>query len=360
MLSALAACGFQVNASGPIGDDQPMIDAPPPVDAWLPGFGQRKPIDLTGQPTELVEFVASIAVQSDADLVGAAAIAFTAADGTTPLPAEVVVFDPATGTLDAWVRTTLAASATTRIYLYYGDGPPPITALPWTDRHAGVWHMTAAGTNNDTAKDSKLLHDATASLTQIPQVVDGVVGVGRDYDGLNDSMSIPDPADGSLDFGTRSFTIDLWVNVTQSQGPFDMPIFKGGSSNGTEGWDYELGTTSWNAGFSDGTSIIVVPFGPESAMLGGWRHLVAVVDRSTNQIKTYVDGAVATTVGFVRDSFDSPYPLDFGNSTYEFRGKLDEVRLYNEALTPDWIAAEHANLAKRPSFVTMLPRETRP
>ena len=50
-------------------------------------------------------------------------------------------------------------------------------------------------------------------------------------------MTIMDPADGSLDFGETSFSFGLWVKVDQSAGPWDMPLFKGGSNAGAAGSD---------------------------------------------------------------------------------------------------------------------------
>lgn len=346
-----AACGFHASGSSTPGDDQPRIDAPGP-EAWLPGFAARKPIDLAGGSVQLIDFVASITEAADADLAGAPALAFTAADGTTPLPSEIVAFDQATGALDAWVAVTLAASAPTRLYLYFGDGPAPNVASPWSSAFAGVWHMTASGTANDTTRDSKAAHDAIASVTQIPAVAAGMAGAARDYDGINDKLSVADPADGSLDVGSRSFSVGLWVNVTSSAGPFDMPFFKGGSSAGNPGFDYELGTNTWLVGLSDGAqNPILAPFGLETALLGAWHHLVVTCDRTTNTIQTFVDAVPVTTVGFTRGSFDSPYDVDFGNGTYKFKGVLDEVRLYTVALPAAWVAAEYANLAERAVFV---------
>jgi hypothetical protein len=355
-----ASCGFRVPGTAAPGDDDPMSDAPA-ADDWLPGFASRKAIDLAGGSVEVPGFVASITEGSDADLIGAPALAFTAADGTTPLPSELVEFDPASGKLEAFVQISLLASAPSRVYLYYGDGPAPAVPSPWGAAFAGVWHMTASGTSGDTTLDSKGTNHATAAVTQIPGVAGGMSGVARDYDGIDDKMSIADPTDGSLDVGSRSFSVGLWVNVTSSAGSFDMPFFKGGSSAGTPGFDFELGENSWLAGFSDGTqNPILAQFGTETALLGAWHHLVVTCDRTTNTIQTYVDAAPVTTVGFTRASFDSPYDVDFGNATYEFKGLLDEVRIYTDALPAAWVAAEHANLAQRSVFVQVRPAEQRP
>lgn len=360
-LGALGACNFHVEAAGPAtgDDDAAIVDAPPAP--WLTGFAQRKSIDLQGRSTPLVGFVASIAVDADPDLVGATALTFTAADGQSPLPAELVTFDPASGQLDAWVTTTLAAGGPTRIFLYYGTGSAPLTASPWTPRYAGVWHMARGGTNNDTAADSTLLHDAKAIGTEIPLSVPGMVGEAREYDGSNDSMSIADPPDGSLDFGISSLTVGLWVRVEQSAGPYDMPLYRGGANATNGGFDFELGTGGWVAGFCDGQATQITPsFGQETALLHAWHYLVAQSDRTTNVVRTFVDGVQVTELAFPRGSINSSTPVKFGDSTYKFRGRLDEIRIIAEALSPDWIAAEYANAAQRAQFVTFGPAEQQP
>ena len=47
---------------------------------------------------------------------------FTSADGTTQLDHEIESYDPATGTLVAWVKVpTLSPATDTVLYLYYGN-----------------------------------------------------------------------------------------------------------------------------------------------------------------------------------------------------------------------------------------------
>ena len=357
---ALGACGFEVTGTKPEDARTIEIDAAVPPAPWLPGFTTRKPIELTGAPTQLVDFVASIALDADPDLAGAMTVAFTASDGTTPLAAELVVFDRATGKLEASVRTTLAANAKTRIYLYYGDAAAVLTTQPWGSLFAGVWHMGAAGASNEIVRDSKKLHDAMATAAEIPSPVLGILGEARQYDGTNDSMAIMDPPDGSLDFGITSFTVGLWVKVDQSQGSYDMPLFKGGSSAGAAGYDFELGTGGWIAGFSDGNAVQITPaFGLEIDLLHEWHYLVAQCDRGTNQVRTFLDGALVEELAFPRGSVSSGYYVRFGDPTNEFRGLLDEIQIYTDAISADWIATEYMNLAKRPMFQAVGPAELR-
>lgn len=361
-LLALGACGFEVNGGTPPGDGQPdAIDAPGTPAQWLPGFTRRKPIDLTGAPTELVNFVASITRDTDPDLAGSTTLAFTASDGVTALPAEIVVFDGATGKLEASVRTTLAANAKTRIFVYYGDGPALLTTLPWGPLYAGVWHMGSVGGMTEIARDSKKLHDATATPSDIPLVVTGILGEARQFDGSNDSMTIPDPPDGSLDFGaTTSFSVGLWVKVTQSVSFFDMPFYKGGSSAGVTGYDFELGGGAWWAGFSDGTADPVMSmFGDEVNLLGEWHYLVSQCDRDAAVVRTFLDGAKVDEQPFMRGSVSNASFVRFGEPTYRFRGQLDEIRIYTGAISADWIATEYKNLANRAAFQNVLPAELR-
>ncbi len=359
-LFVLGACGFEVSGTVVTADaSDGSVDAPPPA-PWLPGFTKRKPIDLMGAPSELVDFVASIALDADPDLVNANTLVFTAGDGVTTLLTETVVFDRATGKLESAVRTSLASGAKTRIYLYYGDGAPLVTALPWGALFAGVWHMGGAGAMNEIVRDSKRLHDAAATPTDIPLVVAGVLGDARQFDGINDSMAIADPPDGSLDFGTSSFTVGLWVKVDQSAGQFDMPLFKGGSNAGASGYDLELGTGGWIAGFGDGQSTQITPtFGLEINLLQQWHYLVSQCDRGAQKVRTFLDGAMVEELAFTRGSVSSGFYLRFGDPNEEFKGQLDEIKIYTAAVSPDWIAMEYANVAKRAQFQTVLPAELR-
>ncbi len=357
---ALGACGFEVAGTRDDGGTV-EIDAPGGQVPWLPGFTKRKPIDLNGASTGLVDFVASVAEDTDPDLAGAMTLAFTAGDGVTLLATEIVVFDRVSGKLEAAVRTTLAANAKTRIYLYYGDAPELLSVGPWGSLFAGVWHMGTAGAMNEIVRDSKMLHDAAATPSNIPLPSAGILGEARLYDGSNDSMAIVDPPDGSLDFGVRSFTVGLWVKVDQSQGFYDMPFFKGGSGAGNAGYDFELGTNTWLAGFADNSTASVVNpiFGLEVNLLHEWHYLVAQCDRTGAVVRTFLDGAKVEELPFTSGSVDSGYYVRFGDPTYRFRGQLDEIHIYNAAISADWIATEYANIAKRPTFQSILPAELR-
>lgn len=331
------------------------IDTPPAP--WLAGYAFRKRIDVTPHAaTEaLADFPLDIAI---ADPGFASGLAFTAGDGTTQLPAEVVGFDPASGALDAWVAATLAPAATTTLYLYFGGVAAP-AASPWSPLFLGVWHMTGANSSADSSSHAHTAAAATAAQT--PAAIAGVSGAARGFDGVDDALGVPDPADGSLDVGTRSFSYSVWVDVTQSVGLYDIPFHKGGSSLMQHGYDIELGTGPWNANISDGVTVANATFGMETDLLGRWTQLVVVVDRAAAQLRTYRDGALVTTHDIAGvGSLDTTLPLSFSVATYPFHGGLDEVRIYNAALSASWIATEHENLAAPALLFTVGSTEQQP
>ena len=77
-----------------------------------------------------------------------------------------------------------------------------------------------------------------------------------------------------------------------------------------------------------------------------WSFVAAVFDREKKKISLYVNGELAAQ----RDRADgaigavSAYPLEIGHycasKTQQFKGRLDEIRLYSRALSPQEIAAE--------------------
>jgi hypothetical protein len=347
-VAALCACGR-------VGFDP----APVPGEPWLDGYHHRKRITVT-QPgtTTLGDFPVGVIEVSDADLAAAAsadALVFTTPDAVV-LAYEIASFDPVTGALEAWVADTLPPGTTT-LDLYY-DGPAIIAEdSPWA-LLAGVWHMTV--TPDGVIDATGHGHTATAALaTTSPAGVSGIAGFAARYDGVDDSLSVPDPADGSLDFPLASFTFELWVDVDSTVGPSDIPLHKGGSSTSFPGYDFELGAGAWIANLSDGVGIFSSTFGADVDLEHRWVHIAEVVDRVAGTAAAYVDGAGIEVVDIHGlGSIDSGLPLSIGRPVNVFAGGIDEVRIYPTALSADWIAAEHANLAL-PGFVTIDPEETR-
>jgi hypothetical protein len=363
----LCACGFRVTP-GTTGDDEPPrdgeIDTADPAQ-WLPGYTHRKRIDVaSGQTVALDDFVVAIVIPDDADLAARARddgqdLIITTADDTI-LDYELERFDGTTGALSMWVRVPSLAPQTT-LYMYYGgDIRLHDTRATWSPQtYRAVWHMTdPLGTRaNDSAGDNDL--ESTGS-TNLPVLQDGIAGVARGLDGNNDMLRVAD--DDTLDFGTESFSYSVWVLVVQSEGFYDMPMFKGGASAGQAGYDIELGTGTWRAYVGDGDSNRSVVFSNEE-VLNVWVQLVAVVDRANDVLIAYKDGALVDQFGIAdigSSSSDYAFSVGSNGSNYWMRGRVDELRVYPRALSPEWIAAEHANLRAPATFASVGAEEAMP
>ncbi len=222
---------------------------------------------------------------------------------------------------------------------------------------AGVYTSSATDANGNTLLTSNTVHDVqnydttkdSSATTQQSLGVDpnwsnGVVRkAGALYfDGSNDLVDAGNPSNAALAFGTGSFSYGLWVKPTTNIGSWDTPLWKGGSSAGTAGFDIELGTGQWAAGLSDGTSAKAANFFASSPALNTWYHLFVVVDRGTQTVRTYVNGVFANSTslsGF--GSVTSTNHLQIGvglSATNPYNGNIDEARIYGRALSADEVA----------------------
>ncbi len=158
--------------------------------------------------------------------------------------------------------------------------------------------------------------------------------------------------------GLRSFSMSLWVFVTQPAGMFDNAVYKGGGSNLLPGYDVEIGTGDWRFDIGDGVHNVYPSLGVGSTHEGAWVQLAAVIDRSTQMFTGYVNGAAVAAIDISAiGSIDSPDDLQLGTQLDPYRGLLDELRLYDHALTPDWIMTEYVNLASPGQLVSVGPAQ---
>jgi hypothetical protein len=162
-------------------------------------------------------------------------------------------------------------------------------------------------------------------------------GGALQFDGVDDYVEVPDSV--SLD-GLGSLTIEAWIKpeVAQQGG-----IVTKGTYDGARYWVYQLETAS------DATlyfSINDVNYNRfelrtvDTVPLDSWSYVAAVWDGATGDAKIYINGVeVAATASAIISMADNTYPAYIGkqsNVTYGdkfFNGVIDEVRIYNRALS---------------------------
>ena len=354
------------------------------IDWWDTGWSSRRLLtfDNLNQAEDLTNF--PVLVKLDSSRI---TYAQTQANGEdlrffdengTALAYDIEDWNPG-GDSFVWVRVPIidGSSNSDSIWMYYGNNtaPPGENAeAVWSGDYRGVWHLNEDPTpsggdemTDSTAHSNDGTTDPADGMT-IANSVGGIAGNALSFDGTDDIVVIGDQSELYFDVD-ESFSYSLWVNVSTSSGGFDMAWSKGGSSVANAGYDFELGTSDWWAGLSDGVTnpIDQNTFGVEASFLGAWHHLTGVVDRAANTFTIYVDGGSAKggsestiplTVGDLSNGFGAAIGgRTFGSAQY-FQGLIDEMRVEIAARTADWVAAQYDSMTD--NFITYAGEQSAP
>jgi Leucine-rich repeat (LRR) protein len=225
---------------------------------------------------------------------------------------------------------------------------PPVGAAGCSSAPAGLvsW-WPGDGNANDIAGTNNGALQGGATATNV-----GVVATAFSFDGTNGTVRIAD----SPSLRPTNLTVEAWVRFSSLNSAGTAPagsqyiVFKQNSRSASfEG--FELGKV--RSGSSDTFTFVVTSSAGLSAFVnsstlvntGVWYHVAGV--RGTNFLQIYVNGQMQsqTNVSFAQNY--GTLPLYFGTSGQssfdrKFAGTLDEVSLYNRALTSNEVSAIYA------------------
>jgi len=211
---------------------------------------------------------------------------------------------------------------------------------------------------NNTLTDSV----SNASATNVGTTF-GAGFVGQALQGANNGYLLATPAASIT--GMHSFTVAFWVN---SPAPSNGIIGLVSLSNTTGFWGnidmfFENGSTVAAAIFkvhiTNGTNETWVVGSGLPNVLGKWAQLAASYDAPSETFKLYVNGSLSVTqhqAGFGPINFTNSGKMVFGTVQFQtnpsltsgtgnqgwasfLTGQLDEVRIYNKALTDIEVSA---------------------
>ena len=174
----------------------------------------------------------------------------------------------------------------------------------------------------------------------------GKYGGAIDFNGMGNRVEIPD--DNELDF-TDSFTLEAWVRPEKYREW--ASLF---SKAGPEEPDYGFMVYTGNgegppkASIRDEEGEEAEVEGGEELPLNTWSHIAATSDGE--DLRFYIDGDLVDTQPTVIADVNS-YPIRIGGlwDWWEFfDGKIDEVRLYDEALSEEEIEDDMSAAIKSP------------
>jgi len=155
------------------------------------------------------------------------------------------------------------------------------------------------------------------------------------FDGSDDFVTMSNPDD--LNFSGDT-TISFWVKYTNQSSSFNFLIDKSTSASGRQ---YALylrnetgGTKTFSFSTSGGTAVQNNSTGTIS--VNQWNHVAVVVDSGvTDGTKFYINGS-SETLGTHTITTNDSAPFQLGkryDTNYEFGGLMDEVAIFNSALS---------------------------
>lgn len=171
------------------------------------------------------------------------------------------------------------------------------------------------------------------------------LGQAASFNGTSSYVSVPHNALLAMGTPSQAFTVSAWIKTSAATTPFLVK----GRINTASHIDYNFGLSGgklqllrWHQS-PDTAESITNTSGP-SLNDNAWHHVV-FVNESASSHKLYIDGILAETSTAVWTQTDSnTEPLTIGrfqNATYSdtfYNGLLDDVRVYQRALTADQVA----------------------
>jgi YVTN family beta-propeller protein len=217
-----------------------------------------------------------------------------------------------------------SASDVTAIASIVSPAPAPGTGLVAAysfDEGAGNMAQDSSDSNND------------GNIRNASWTMAGRLGGALAFNGSNAFVNVPNNASLRLNY---AMTLEAWVKPTTVSAQWRDVIYKSND-------DYYLEATSSSSSrpAAGGTFAPDNVYGPSSIPVNAWTHLATTYDGAT--LKLYVNGVLASSVSRSGRINGSSGPLQIGGDNgagQYFAGLIDEVRVYNVALTAGQIQSD--------------------
>jgi hypothetical protein len=245
----------------------------------------------------------------------------------------------ASNTVD-WVRRVLYRDIQAGLYLYrfyrLVNAPDTLPCTPPADNLVGWWRaeddaLDATGNNHGTL---------LKGLFFAP----GRVGRALSFTAANQELLVPPSA--SLDVGSAgAMTIEGWINPADAVNQYPIAEWGDGASAGTHFWI----NVSFGGVGGPGSLYAAPHFGDASYFASApgvvqpnvWQHVAFTYDDAGGVARLYLNGTQVASKNVGMVALQTSLPLNLGHRVGgpSFRGLMDEMALYNRALTSNEIRA---------------------
>ena len=188
--------------------------------------------------------------------------------------------------------------------------------------------------------------DCSTSGTAWGNGATGKLNASMNFDGTDDSVQSFLPSVERLP-ASSSTTVSMWIkaNSIGSQ----RGLFVSSYGNHQRGrWGILIDSTGkvFSSVYASNATTYREALSSTSINIGSWHHVMGIFDRESQQLRTYLDGKLVGTGQFLNSDVLEPsdaQPESIGaniasgaNSSY-FSGQIDDVQIFNYALTPQQI-----------------------
>ena len=206
---------------------------------------------------------------------------------------------------------------------------------------SAAWYMNE-GTGSGVYDSSRMPENGVLhSAVWVP----GKIGNAIHFDGVNDNVSVQDPR-GSLDLN-QSLTLNAWVNLSSSLTGSGTIIAR---TDGTKR-PYRLsvsntGLLTFDFTFNNGLN--TVSRSKQLPLDGKWHHVAATRDVGDGSAVLYIDGSPVDSGSYFGTPDSVPAADDVlrigmtpGGAADPFKGEIDEVKLWDRALSEEEVKDEY-------------------
>ncbi|WP_034060658.1 HYR domain-containing protein [Lacinutrix jangbogonensis] len=279
----------------------------------------------------VIQCPANILVNNDAGDCGA--IVTFAATETTAIPASTITYSIASGSsFDAGTIMVTATATSTS-----GTDTCTFNVTVIDNEAPSITCAQNITVNNDSGQ-------CTAAITVIPPTAtDNCLenfGNALNFDGNNDYVLVANPQDFNVG-ATTDFTLQAKIKTTSPSVTIFSKMTLGGSPTGYQLWVFG---SKFVFEWANGSSIVA-----DSQTIvndGEYHHVAAVVSRSTNNMKLYVDGILSADITNTNfgNNIDNNADVFIGqertlSSNFRWLGDLDEIAFFKSVRTSAQILA---------------------
>lgn len=265
-------------------------------------------------------------------------------------------YNPATGEVILWTKTTLSYQTDSVFYILYNNGSISTfqgdSANAWPTSILAGYHLS----NGTTLSGADFTGSKNGTLVNSPIAYPGQID-GAMYTIATSSQWLKAPK--ILESATNA-SISGWMYDSLVTYAAHVSVGNTGSANRQFGFERAGSNVYFIARDGSGANYSFV----SSAVITGWNHYVFSYDGAASgntKVKGYINGTAQTLTysgtqpATLSSSLDSILIGKWDDGTYS-RAGFDKVWFYNVTLSADWIKTEYNNQSSPSTFYSTGPQ----